>query len=71
MRPGKNRKRLKIKKGDEVLVIAGRNRGTRSWPRCAMRRLTVSVLQAAIPKVLCKYDPVMFFEHFVSSADRR
>jgi len=36
-----------------------------------MRRLTVSVLQAAIPKVLCKYDPVMFFEHFVSSADRR
>jgi len=29
MRPGKNRKRLKIKKGDEVLVIAGRNRGTR------------------------------------------
>lgn len=30
MAPVKNRKRLKIKKGDEVLVIAGRNRGTRS-----------------------------------------
>lgn len=26
----KNRKRLKIKKGDEVLVVAGRNRGVRS-----------------------------------------
>ena len=26
----RNRKRLKIKKGDEVLVIAGRNRGMRS-----------------------------------------